>query len=143
MGSRITDTMKNTPLQDISEHCFNCTKVNWDETENMEIINNNRLKCMQCKNTKVGIYKFDAIRTAKKFKEKFFGTGRKSLIEKNYGNTIRSLIKEGKTQKEIAEIINMSVVSINKFCKKNNLGKRKVARNGKKLGRKKQKDSKK
>lgn len=110
-------------------------------------LNKARTKCANCISRDDGIYKLDAIATAIEVqgkakqleaeiadlqyknallalelqeKPKFtpYRGGRGETYIKRYGATIANLRAEGKTQKQIAEILGISVASVNKICKK-------------------------
>jgi len=99
-------------------------------------LNEARTNCANCRGKDEGIYKTDAIATAIeaqiKVKEleakilelqdkpKFtpYRGGKGETYFKRYGATVANLRAEGKTQKQISEILGISISSVNKICKK-------------------------
>ena len=110
-------------------------------------LNEARTKCANCRGKDDGIYKLDAIATAIEAqgkvkqleaeiadlqyknallalelqeKPKFtpYRGGKGETYFKRYGATVANLRAEGKTQKQIAKILGISVASVNKICKK-------------------------
>lgn len=110
-------------------------------------LNEARTKCANCISRDDGIYKLDAIATAIEAqgkvkqledeiadlqyknallalelqeKPKFtpYRGGKGSTYFKRYGATVANLRAEGKTQKQISEILGISISSVNKICKK-------------------------
>lgn len=130
--------MKETPLQDISEHCFNCTVMDIDPNNPDELAAAREL-CTECKHGNVGIYKHDAIYTAKQLMKKvkeltleldekeklldekdkhldvFKGKGKTATFARRYGETVDNLRAEGRSQREIAEIIGKSPTTVNHY----------------------------
>lgn len=110
-------------------------------------LNEARSICSNCRGKDEGIYKTDAIATAieaqTKVKEleakiadlqyknailalelqekpKFtpYRGGKGETYFRRYGATVANLRAEGKTQKQISEILGISLASVNKICKK-------------------------
>lgn len=110
-------------------------------------LNEARTKCANCRSSGEGIYKTDAIATAidaqlqvktleseiadlqyknallaleLEEKPKFtpYRGGKGSTYFKRYSETVANLRAEGKTQKQISEILGISIASVNKICKK-------------------------
>ena len=110
-------------------------------------LNTARTNCANCRGKDDGIYKLDAIATAIEAqgkvkqleaeiadlqyknallalelqeKPKFtpYRGGKGSTYFKRYGAIIANLRAEGKTQKQISEILGISISSVNKICKK-------------------------
>lgn len=110
-------------------------------------LNEARTTCANCISRDDGIYKLDAIATAietqgkvkqleakiadlqyknallalelqEKPKFKPYRGGKGSTYFKRYGAIIANLRAEGKTQKQISDILGISIASVNKICKK-------------------------
>lgn len=110
-------------------------------------LNEARTKCANCRGKDDGIYKLDAISTAieaqgkvKQLEAKIadlqyknallalelqdkprfapYRGGKGETYFKRYGATVANLRAEGKTQKQISEILGISIASVNKICKK-------------------------
>lgn len=103
--------------------------------------------CANCVSETAGIYKTDAIATAfeaeikykkevgilheiiasqqakirelkeKNDKSKWYRRGKGATYFKRYSESIKNLQSEGKTQKQISEILGISISSVNKICK--------------------------
>ena len=113
----------------------------------LEELNEARTKCANCRSSDEGIYKTDAIATAIKAqvrakeleaevkilkeiidgqqakikaKPKFhpYRGGKGETYFKRYSETVQNLRNQGKTQKQISEILGISIASVNKICKK-------------------------
>lgn len=131
------------PLRSAYDYCLNCPKgVNIKGVKDLSLpeLNEARTKCANCRGKDDGIYKLDAIATAieaqgkvkqleakiadlqhkledtPKFKP--YRGGKGSTYFKRYGAIIANLRAEGKTQKQISEILGISISSVNKICKK-------------------------
>ena len=117
------------------------------DTLNLQELGKLRNKCAGCKDANDGIYKLDAIATAieaqgkvKQLEAKIadlqyknallalelqdkprfapYRGGKGETYFKRYGATVANLRAEGKTQKQISEILGISIASVNKICKK-------------------------
>lgn len=134
MARKIESTQ---PLRSAYDFCLACPKgVDILKVKSMSLpeLNEARTKCANCRSSGEGIYKTDAIATAieaqtkvkeleaeiadLKSKFKPYRGGKGSTYIKRYGETIANLRAEGKTQKQIAKILGISVASVNKICKK-------------------------
>lgn len=118
----MSDRMMTEPLRDITEICGNCKKVDWTDNSNTGIAKTRSL-CAKCHLSGGGIYKADIVRSALTYKEKAnattlpTGKGKSSTFIKNYGKIVDGLTAEGKTQREIAELLGVSKTTINKYLK--------------------------
>jgi len=136
MARKIESTQ---PLRSAYDFCLACPKgVDILKVKSMSLpeLNEARTNCANCRGKDEGIYKTDAIATAIeaqiKVKEleakilelqdkpKFtpYRGGKGETYFKRYGATVANLRAEGKTQKQISEILGISISSVNKICKK-------------------------
>jgi len=136
MAKKIESTQ---PLRSAYDYCLNCPKgVNIQSVKDLSLpeLNTARTNCANCRGKDDGIFKLDAIATAieaqikvkeleakiadLQHKPKFtpYRGGKGETYFKRYGATIANLRAEGKTQKQISEILGISVASVNKLCKK-------------------------
>ena len=136
MARKIESTQ---PLRSAYDFCLACPKgVDILKVKSMSLpeLNEARTKCANCRGKDEGIYKTDAIATAIeaqiKVKEleakilelqdkpKFtpYRGGKGETYFKRYSETIAKLRAEGKTQKQVSEILGISIASVNKICKK-------------------------
>jgi hypothetical protein len=115
-----TKRMKTTPLANVIDYCKECklmkhaVEVGEDNFDLAEL----RYICTHCKTGKSGIFKADAIFTALSIYQKFYknrNTGKKTTIDKTYGNAVKNLRKQKKTIKEIADILQISPTSVQKI----------------------------
>jgi DNA-binding NarL/FixJ family response regulator len=131
------------PLRSAYDFCLACPKgVDIKGVKDMSLseLNEARTNCANCRGRDDGIYKLDAIATAieaqikvkelqymnallalelqEKPKFKPYRGGKGSTYFKRYGAIIANLRAEGKTQKQISEILGISISSVNKICKK-------------------------
>lgn len=121
----------NEPLKNVTENCMDCfvmkmildkTKtIGTDEYGNSANIKDLRDTCMRCKKGSKGIYKYDAIRTAldlyeenKQLKRKL-NKGKKATALKKYGTVVRNLRNDGKSIREIAQIVGISTNTVMKI----------------------------
>lgn len=115
-------------VQNVYDYCTKCKSMNKllekrrlgieltkNEVENM------RYKCRYCRSFgSTGIYKADAILTAleeRKRNENNLTPGRKPVREKQYGRAVRKLREEGKSIREIADILGISKATVQKILK--------------------------
>ena len=136
MARKIESTQ---PLRSAYDFCLACPKgVDILKVKSMSLpeLNEARTNCANCRGKDEGIYKTDEIATAIeaqiKVKEleakilelqdkpKFtpYRGGKGETYFKRYGATVANLRAEGKTQKQISEILGISISSVNKICKK-------------------------
>ena len=121
----------NEPLKNVTENCMDCfvmkmildatQTIGTDEYGNSAKIEDLRNTCMRRKKGSKGIYKYDAIRTAldlyeenKQLKRKL-NKGKKATALKKYGTAVRNLRKDGKSIREIAQIVGISTTTVMKI----------------------------
>lgn len=121
----------NEPLKNVTENCINCNVMhfilNESKTSGTNSLGQNfkidvfRNTCMRCKKGSKGIYKYDAIRTAldlyeenKQLKRKL-NKGKKATALKKYGTVVRNLRNDGKSIREIAQIVGISTNTVMKI----------------------------
>ena len=121
----------NEPLKNVTENCINCNIMHFildeSKTSGTNSLGQNfkidvfRNTCMRCKKGSKGIYKYDAIRTAldlyeenKQLKRKL-NKGKKATALKKYGTVVRNLRNDGKSIREIAQIVGISTNTVMKI----------------------------
>lgn len=114
--------------QDIKQYCLKCKYNVLERFQSEEItLKQARAICANCKFGKAGIYKFDIVfslaDTAEKLKaaeqwKQNRPKGKKDTYTKRYGTAIKQLQEEGKTVRQIAEILGISAPTIVKITKK-------------------------
>lgn len=110
--------MSVSELQDISQYCDKCN-VPSDYDSGKLSIEECRTVCSRCRKFgKSGIYKFDIAYTLRK-RSTFKGKGKTATRAKQYGTAIEKLTAEGKTVREIAEILGISPTTVVKIRKNN------------------------
>ena len=119
-------------MQNVYDFCAKCFRMcrliekleNGTEPTEKEM-EDIRYRCQYCRSFgRNGIYKADAILTALKEKRRAKNNltpGRKPVREKQYGKAIINLRKEGKTIREISEILGISKTTVHKIVKKHEL----------------------
>lgn len=121
------------PLKNVTENCMDCfvmkmildatQTIGTDEYGNNTNIEDLRNTCMRCKKGNKGIYKYDAIRTALDLQaenqrlKKALNKGKKPTALKRYGTTVRNLRNEGKSIRQIAEIVGIAPNTVSKILK--------------------------
>lgn len=121
------------PLKNVTENCMDCfiMQMKLDETKTAGItfdgqcfgIDYLRGTCMRCKKGSKGIYKYDAIRTALDLQaenqrlKKALNKGKKPTALKRYGTTVKNLKEEGKSIRQIAEIVGIAPNTVVKILK--------------------------
>lgn len=112
----------NEDLEQNIRYCFQCRKGNMQralsETESISL-KELREGCRTCKHKEVGIYKFDAIFMYIKEHQNIFAPnrGKKPIIDKKHGDTIEQLRAEGKTIKEIGELLGIHRNTVSRILK--------------------------
>ncbi len=115
--------MKTKKIQDLKDYCFKCKNDVLSRYNNGEItLDEARKICAYCKYGKNGIYKFDIAFTAQSLSnqslnKRFVGTGKKATYFKRYGEAIKNLKNEGKSNRQIAAIIGISQDTVRKILK--------------------------
>ncbi len=123
----------NAPLKSVLDknNCMECVVMQFilDESKTLGTnvegkqypIKVFRNTCMRCKKGSKGIYKYDAIRTAldlyeenKQLKNKL-NKGKKATALKKYGTVVKNLRKDGKSIREIAQIVGISTNTVMKI----------------------------
>lgn len=107
-----------TPLADAIDFCGTCENLHVNVDDSNALAEAREI-CQRCKRDNHGIYKFDAIYTAYQAHMDAIkpNKGKKSTVNKRYGDAIRSLRADGKSQREIAKILQISPTTVNKFLK--------------------------
>lgn len=107
---------KKCRMSEFLEKRKNGIELSESEIESM------RFSCASCRSFgKTGIYKADAIMSAlelhqqSQFKNK--NIGKKPTRKKQYGTAIKNLREQGKTIREIAEILGISKTTVHKIIK--------------------------
>lgn len=147
MAGKIESTQPLRSAYDYCLDCPKGVDIQGVKDLSLVELNEARTKCANCRSLGDGIYKTDAIATAIeaqiKVKEleakiadlqyknallaleleekpKFapYRGGKGETYFKRYGETIANLRAEGKTQKQISDILGISIASVNKICKK-------------------------
>lgn len=123
-------------IQNVVNYCLKCTKMErlLEKRRNDIELTSDEIKeirylCANCrlgkKGNKIGIYKADAIMSSlemhKKLNElsKKRNIGKKPVREKQFGVAVRNLRAEGKTIRQIAKILGISVDTVQKILKNN------------------------
>ena len=121
------------PLKDVVDNCIHCfimgmildstQTVGTDKDGNSAEIENLRGTCMRCKQGNKGIYKYDAIRTAldlwqqnQKLKQAL-NKGKKPTALKKYGTVVKNLKADGKSIRQIAQIVGIAPNTVVKILK--------------------------
>ena len=118
-------------IQNVVDYCLKCfnmerllnkRKQGIDITE--KELQDIRFICARCRSfDNSGIYKADAILTSLEMHEKLNelskkrNVGKKPVREKQYGTAIRNLRAEGKTIRQIAEVLGISKTTVQKILK--------------------------
>ena len=115
--------------QNVTEHCLKCHKVlplldkrlNGEELTEKEV-EYIRLECRYCRSfDSKGIYKADAILSLLELYIKFTrfkrNTGKKPVRKKQYGAAVQNLRKEGKTIRQIADILGIAKSTVQRILK--------------------------
>lgn len=100
-------------LQNMKEHCDVC-HVPVDYDNGTLTLEQCRLQCAHCRRFgKSGIYKFDIAYTMRKRSAKLPpGKGKTASRYKQYGTAVSKLYSEGKTVREIADILGISPTTV-------------------------------
>lgn len=110
-------------IQNVVEFCCNCEKIkplvekrkNGVELSEEEV-ESIRWDCRYCRSFgRGGIYKADAIISLLESKDKNRNVGKKAVKEKRYGNAIKKLREDGKSIRDIADILGMSKTTVQKI----------------------------
>ena len=147
MARKIESTQPLRSAYDYCLNCPKGVDILKVKSMSLPELNEARTKCANCISRDDGIYKLDAIATAIEAqgkvkqledeiadlqymnallalelqeKPKFapYRGGKGETYFKRYGAIIANLRAEGKTQKQISEILGISISSVNKICKK-------------------------
>lgn len=105
------------PLQDMREHCDVCS-VPVDYHNGSITLDDARHACQYCRfgSSSKGIYKFDIAYTLY-LRQPFKGKGKTATRTKQYGTAVHKLTSEGKTVRQIAEILGISPTTVVKIKK--------------------------
>ena len=146
MARKIESTQPLRSAYDYCLDCPKGVDIQGVKDMSLAELNEARTICMNCRG-KNGIYKLDAIATAIEAQGKVkqleaeiadlqyknallalelqdkprftpYRGGKGETYIKRYGATVANLRAEGKTQKQISEILGISISSVNKICKK-------------------------
>lgn len=113
-------------IQNLNDYCLSCKHQIPEKFSAEEItLEEARTKCGNCKFGKQGVFKFDIVYTLwqqlEKEKNKTYitkrPTGKKETYTRRYGQAIEKLKAEGKTIREIANILGISPTSVTKVIK--------------------------
>ena len=147
MARKIESTQPLRSAYDYCLNCPKGVDILKVKSMSLPELNEARTKCANCISRDDGIYKLDAIATAieaqgkvKQLEAKIadlqyknallalelqdkprfapYRGGKGETYFKRYGAIIANLRAEGKTQKQISEILGISISSVNKICKK-------------------------
>ena len=147
MARKIESTQPLRSAYDFCLDCPKGVDIQGVKDMSLTELNAARTKCANCRGKDDGIYKLDAIATAieaqgkvKQLEAKIadlqyknallalelqdkprfapYRGGKGETYFKRYGATVANLRAEGKTQKQISEILGISIASVNKICKK-------------------------
>jgi DNA-directed RNA polymerase specialized sigma subunit len=147
MAGKIESTQPLRSAYDYCLDCSKGVDIQGVKDMSLPELNEARTKCSNCRSSSEGIYKTDAIATAidaqikvknleaeiadlqyknallaleLQEKPRFapYRGGKGETYFKRYGATVANLRAEGKTQKQISEILGISISSVNKICKK-------------------------
>jgi len=147
MARKIESTQPLRSAYDFCLACPKGVDIKGVKDLSLPELNKARTTCANCRGKDEGIYKTDAIATAieaqtkvKELEAKIadlqyknallalelqdkprfapYRGGKGETYFKRYGATIANLRAEGKTQKQISEILGISISSVNKICKK-------------------------
>ncbi len=116
-----------TQEKEIKERCYKC-KLAEDYQEGRITLEQARTKCGNCHFGSLRIYKFDIIlhlfsnkaksdQIYQKPQQKLNSSGKKETYSKRYGTAIAMLQSEGRTVRQIAEILGISPTSVIKVSK--------------------------
>lgn len=116
-----------TQEKEIKERCYKC-KLAEDYQEGRISLEQARTKCGNCHFGSLKIYKFDIIlhlfsnkakseRADRKPPTSLNHSGKKETYSKRYGTAIAKLQSEGRTVRQIAEILGISPTSVIKVSK--------------------------
>lgn len=110
-------------VQNLEDYCLKCKHgVPQNFKDGSITLDQARRTCANCKFGKQGIYKFDIVYTLWGALGKFRSVperpkGKKPTYVKRYGTAIEKLQAEGKTVREIANILGISPTSVIKVSK--------------------------
>lgn len=109
-------------LQDMKEYCDKCN-IPEEYDSGQLTLDQCRFKCAHCRLFgKRGIYKFDIAYTLRQRSGKLPpGKGKTASRYKQYGTAVSKLCAEGKTVREIADILGISPTTVCSIRKKLNL----------------------
>ena len=110
-------------LQNIADFCLKCrVRVPERFSDGSLTLEQARSLCASCRFGKSGIYKFDiafhlflTVQSVPSASER--PKGKKSTYTKRYGTAVSKLHKEGKTTRQIAEILGISPTSVTKILR--------------------------
>ena len=116
-----------TQEKEIRQHCYKC-KLAEQFQEGRITLEQARAKCGNCHFGSLRIYKFDIIlelfcnkgnseRADEKPSRAFTSSGKKETYTKRYGTAIARLQNEGRSVRQIAEILGISPTSVIKVSK--------------------------
>ncbi len=116
-----------TQEKEIRERCYKC-KLAEDYQEGRISLEQARTKCGNCHFGSLRIYKFDIIlhlfsnksksdHAHQKPQQALNSSGKKETYSKRYGTAIAKLQNEGRTVRQIAEILGISPTSVIKVSK--------------------------
>ena len=118
-------------VQNVNDYCKKCKKMKLLQEKRkkgedyLENLANMRTRCARCRVFgKIGIYKADAILTALELSENGYknrNVGKKPVREKQYGTAVKNLRAEGKTIRQIAKTLGISVDTVQKILKNTDL----------------------
>ncbi len=123
--------MYEFPLQDPNNFCAKCEWLKKAYAEKQEgvltrkTLGDMRIACTKCRGAwskpMNGIYKADAILGAYKPSKPVLpvGKGRQPVLARKYGAIIQNLKNEGMSQRKIARVVGISLVSVNKILGQN------------------------
>ena len=147
MAKKIESTQPLRSAYDYCLDCPKGVDIQGVKDMSLTELNEARTNCANCRSSGEGIYKTDAIATAIEAQSKVkqleakiadlqyknallalelqdkprfapYRGGKGETYFKRYGATVANLRAEGKTQKQISEILGISISSVNKICKK-------------------------
>ena len=111
-------------VQNLEDYCLKCRYNVPPRFVGGEIsLEQARRQCAYCKFGKSGIYKFDIVFALWQSLGKFSAvqqqrpTGKKATYVKRYGAAVQRLQSEGKTVRQIADILGISPTSVGKIAK--------------------------
>lgn len=113
--------MYETEFQDVNKHCKKCKLLEetYEKLEKGTMTSDDlgdlRKECTNCKRSKSGIYKADAILGAYSKKKPPKGGKRKSRINSKNKEAVLKLIKKGVKYREIAELTGFSISEISRM----------------------------